>query len=303
MASHDGALDTVPLRDGRTLEYAAGGAAQGPVVVFHHGTPGSAFRSPPLFAAAAARGLRVVSASRSGYGGSGRDDGRDVAAVAADTAALLDRVGAERFATVGWSGGGPHALACAALLPDRCAAALSVAGVAPHLPDEFDWTDGMGPDNVQEFGLALAAGPAYDEMLAAHREAFLALREADVRSARQLFGDLVSDVDEASTTPERVAFLLANVAHGLAPGVGGWRDDDQAFLREWGVDVRAIPTPTGVWFGDQDLMVPTRHGEWLAANVRGTRMTRLPGEGHISISLGRFDAMLDELLDLAGGTW
>ena len=296
-------LQNVALPDGRALEFDVGGAKDGSVVVFHHGTPGASLAWPALLDAASARGLRVIAASRAGYGGSSRDEGRAVAAAAGDTVELLDALGVERFATIGWSGGGPHALACAALSAGRCVAALSVAGVAPYLPDEFDWTEGMGPENVKEFALGLEAGPAYDEMLASYRAFLLALRPEDVRSARELFGELVSDVDEAAMAPEAAAFLLRNVARGLAPGVGGWRDDDQAFLRDWGVDLGAMSAPVGVWFGGQDLMVPLAHGEWLATNVGGARATRLDDEGHLSIVQRMLPEMLDELIDLAGDRW
>jgi pimeloyl-ACP methyl ester carboxylesterase len=291
------------LADGRALEYAVAGAPDGPAVVFHHGSPGSSFAPPGLVDAATARGLRIVAPSRSGYGGSGRDEGRSVAAVAGDVAELLDVLGVARFATAGWSGGGPHALACAALLPGRCAAALSIAGVAPYLPGEFDWTEGMGEENVEEFRLGLEAGTAYDEMLAGFRQHLLSLQPDQVRSARDLFGELVSDADEAASTPQSVAQLRASIAHGLAPGVGGWRDDDQAFLRDWGFDVGAITVPTGIWFGDRDLMVPARHGEWLGANVRGASVLRRRDDGHISIVEGHHDAILEALLSLAGGAW
>jgi pimeloyl-ACP methyl ester carboxylesterase len=303
MASDVEAMRSVRLPDGRSLEYVEFGAASGPLVVFHHGSPGSAFTSPSLRDGAAARGLRVVSASRAGYGGSTRDEGRPVAAVAADTTAILDDLGVDRFATIGWSGGGPHALACAALLPGRCVAALSVAGVAPYRPGEFDWTEGMGQENVEEFALALEAGPAYDEMLAGFREVLLALDPGDVRSARDLFGTLVSDVDEAAATPAFVALLLGNGAHGLREGVGGWRDDDQAFLHDWGVDLATMTTPVAVWFGDHDLMVPARHGDWLAAHVHGARERRFADEGHLSIVVQRSGEMLDELVAMAGGAW
>jgi pimeloyl-ACP methyl ester carboxylesterase len=291
------------LGDGRALEYVMAGAADGPVVVFHHGSPGSSFAPRGLLDAATARGLRIVAASRSGYGGSSRDEGRSIAAVASDTAELLDTLGVDRFATAGWSGGGPHVLACAALLPERCVAALCVAGVAPYLPGEFDWTEGMGPENVEEFQLGLEAGPAYDEMLTGFREHLVSLPSTEVHSARELFGGLVSDVDEAASTPESVAFIVDNIAHGLAPGVGGWRDDDQSFLHDWGFDVRTITVPVGVWFGDQDLMVPARHGEWLGANVAGAKVGRFPDDGHISILERKYDGLLDGLLELAGARW
>jgi pimeloyl-ACP methyl ester carboxylesterase len=303
MTDEGPARQLTTLRDGRVLEYVVAGEPDGPVVVFHHGSPGSSFAPPGLLDAATARELRIVAPSRSGYGGSARDEGRNVAAVAGDVAQLLDALGAVRFATVGWSGGGPHALACAALLPERCAAALSIAGVAPYLPGEFDWTEGMGEENVEEFKLGLEAGAAYDEMLAAFRAHLLSLQPDQVRSARELFGGLVSDVDAAASTPESLARLVANIVHGLAPGVGGWRDDDQAFLHDWGFDVGAITVPVGIWFGDQDLMVPAPHGEWLGAHVRGASVLRRRDDGHISIVEGHYDVLLDGLLSLAKGAW
>jgi pimeloyl-ACP methyl ester carboxylesterase len=296
-------LSSVTLEDGRNLEYLVAGADDGPVVVFHHGTPGSALAPPGLIEAASERGLRVVAASRSGYARSSREEGRVVAAAARDTAGLLDALDVDRFATAGWSGGGPHALACAALLQGRCAAAISLAGVAPYLPDEFDWTEGMAQENVDEFQMAIEAGPAYDEMLDGYREYFLALKPEDLGSVRDLFGDLVSDADVNGSTPEHARFIFDNVLAGVREGVGGWRDDDQSFLRPWGFDVKEMRTPVSVWFGDEDLMVPSSHGEWLSANVAGARCERFTAEGHISLAINRFGELLDALLDLVGGKW
>ena len=303
MASSPTTRHTVRLADGRALEAVESGAPDGPTVVVHHGSPGSAFAPRALVDAASARGLHLVAASRAGYAGSSRDAGRDVAAAAADTAQLLDALGVDRFVTVGWSGGGPHALACAAQLGGRCVAALSVAGVAPYLPGEFEWSEGMAEENVDEFAMALEAGPEYDEMLATFREVLLAVELDDASTARDLFGGLVSDRDVEATTPEALRDLHENIVAGLAPGVGGWRDDDQAFLRPWGVDVAAIAVPVGIWFGDLDLMVPSRHGEWLSANVAGARSRRFPDEGHLSITLPRSAELLEGLVELAGAPW
>jgi pimeloyl-ACP methyl ester carboxylesterase len=288
----------IQLPDGRGLDVQVAGPDGGVAFVFHHGTPGSSFASPALVAAATARGLRFIAPSRSGYSTSSRDEGRDVVAVVADTAAMLDALGIDRFVTAGWSGGGPHALACAAGLPDRCAAALSISGAAPYLPDEFDFTAGMGADNVHEFALSLEGGAAYDEMLSGYRQLLLALSPEDVSSARDLFGDLISDRDFEAATSETVAFLLDNVQVALGAGYGGWRDDDQSFVRPWGFDVSTIRVPTGVWFGDHDLMVPPSHGQWLAENVPGAVAHRLGDEGHISMMVERLDDLLDELCRL-----
>lgn len=293
----------VGLTDGRSLEYVEAGASDGRAVVYHHGSPGSAVLSPEQRAAAGSRGLRLVAASRSGYAGSSRDAGRDVAAAAADTAALCDALGIASFATLGWSGGGPHAIACAALLEGRCVAAVSLAGVAPYVPGSFDWTEGMAETNVAEFAQALEGGPAYDAALEASRQSILALDPASLHTVRDVFGDLVSDADVAATSLDDARLVLGSMVDGLREGVGGWRDDDQAFLLPWGFDVAAVRVPVAIWYGDEDLMVPSSHGDWLAANVAGARSRRLAGDGHLSVGLGRFGEALDELVALAGGPW
>ncbi len=296
-------LRTVTLGGGRTLEYAEAGAPGGPPVVFHHGSPASSFLPPGHVAAAEERGLRLVAPSRAGYGGSTRDPDRLVADVVGDTAGLCDALGITRFATAGWSGGGPHAIACAAGMADRCVAAVSLAGVAPYLPDQFDWLEGMGESNVREFELGLAAGPDYDELLAHHRDEMLGIDADALTSVRDLFGDLVSDADVASTSVEDVRYLVRNLRHALADGVGGWRDDDQSFMKPWGFDLADVQVPVAVWYGDQDLTVPTSHGDWLAANLPGVKATCFEGDGHLSVGLGRFAEALDELVALAGGSW
>jgi pimeloyl-ACP methyl ester carboxylesterase len=302
MGSSETDLHTVTVSDGRVLEVAVTGSPEGPAVVFQHGSPGSAFLNPELDAAASERGLRLVAPSRAGYAGSTRDEGRDVAAVVDDLTRALDALGIVRFATVGWSGGGPHALACAALANERCAAALSLAGVAPYLPGEFDWTEGMAAENVEEFELARQAGEKYDEMLGAFREALLGLALPEQPKMSDLFGGLTIGVDD-TVGADDVRVLLANLQRALAPGVGGWRDDDQAFLRPWGFDVAAIRVPVGIWYGSKDLMVPARHGEWLAANVNGAVARHFPDEGHLSLAYGRFGELLDAVVELAGGAW
>ena len=133
------------------------GPADGLPLVLHEGTPVGLVLYPPTVQAARIRGLRVILAARPGYEGSTPRPGRRVVDVAGDTAAVLDELGADTFVTAGWSGGGPHALACAAALPGRCLAAASVAGVAPYQAEGLDWLAGMGPENIAEFGAARAA--------------------------------------------------------------------------------------------------------------------------------------------------
>src|SRR5690348_11857080 len=150
---------------GRRLEVLVEGPEGAPGLVFHSGTPSAAVRFPPLSEVAAAHGLRLVTWSRPGYAGSDPAPGRSVADVVADTTAVLDALGVGEFVTIGWSGGGPHALACAALLPDRCRAAATIAGVAPSTAEDLDWVAGMGEENVEEFGLAMQGGEALTPFL------------------------------------------------------------------------------------------------------------------------------------------
>src|SRR5919109_1263991 len=141
--------------DDRVLAAVEGGDPNGPAVVVHNGTPMSRLLYAPHVADAKARGLRLIGYDRPGYGGSTPQPGRVVADAAADVAAIADALGIDRFGTWGISGGGPHALACAALLPDRVVAAASLAGVAPYDAKDLDWLAGMGEANVQEFALTL----------------------------------------------------------------------------------------------------------------------------------------------------
>src|SRR4051812_14432149 len=140
--------------DGRTLEVLEEGAPDGPVLLGQHGTPGSGALYRSEIAAAERLGVRLLAYSRPGYAGSSARPGRSVADGAADVGTIMDALGVERFATYGWAGGGPHALACAALLDGRCAAAATIAGAAPADQPDLEFTAGMGEGNIVEFGAA-----------------------------------------------------------------------------------------------------------------------------------------------------
>lgn len=285
-------MTDLQLADGRTLHYLAAGPAHATTLVLHNGTPSAAVLFGPMVEAAAAHGLRTVVYSRPGYGGSSPRPGRTVASAADDVAAILDALGAERFLTVGWSGGGPHALACAALLPGRCAAAASVAGVAPYDADGLDWLDGMAAQNVQEFEAAAAGQAALAAFLGAQAPGLAAVRGEQIAAA---LGDLVSEVDRRALTGEFADYLAAVFHAAVADGTDGWRDDDAAFLRDWGFDPSAIKVPVSVWQGGQDRMVPFAHGRWLADRLPGAAAHLDPRHGHLSVMLACFGEILDEL--------
>jgi pimeloyl-ACP methyl ester carboxylesterase len=286
-------VTTLTLPDGRLIDIEITGPDDGVPLVFHHGTPGSVTQDSAIRRAAHARGLRLVTFSRAGYGGSTRQPGRAVVAAAGDVAALLDHLDAPRALVAGWSGGGPHTLATAARLPDRVAGALVIAGVAPcGLPD-LDFTAGMGEENVHDFGLAMQGE---DVLRPNHEQVAPALRSNDPATLIKELSTLLPEVDRVLITDEFGADMAASFAEGLRLGVDGWVDDDLAFTRPWGFDLTEIAVPTFLWQGSEDLMVPFAHGQWLAANIPGVTAHLEQGEGHLSITIGALDAMLDELV-------
>jgi pimeloyl-ACP methyl ester carboxylesterase len=284
------------LPDGRTLEYVEAAEAGGPVLLAHHGTPGSGRFHRTEVEAAQRLGARLVTYSRPGYAGSSPQPDRSIADAAVDVAALLDALGADRFATYGVSGGGPHALACAALLPERCAAAATVAGVGPADAPDLDFMAGMGPGNLEEFGVAMDGRETLEPFL---RGEAAGLSSITPEMLREAAAPHLSDVDAAALTGELAEHMHATIAGGLAPGIDGWVDDDLAFVRPWGLDVAAITVPVSVWQGEQDLMVPAAHGRWLCANVAGAEARLLEREGHLTLfanRIGDIQAWLAERL-------
>jgi pimeloyl-ACP methyl ester carboxylesterase len=285
---------TVRAPDGRSLDVLVTGPADGLPLVFHHGTPGGVAVYGPIAAAAEQCGLRLVLYGRPGYGNSTPQPGRSVADAAADVAAILDELDAAEFVTAGWSGGGPHALACGRLLAGRCVAVACIAGVAPYDAEDLDWLAGMAEDNVQEFTTAAAGEAGLTRLLGEFAPVFSQL------SADQLaegMGDLASPVDKAALDGELATYLLESFRAGLAPGVAGWRDDDLAFVRPWGFPAAGATTvPVTVWQGDEDHMVPFAHGQWLAAHIPAARAHLLPGQGHLSLPVGE---IIEELAGLA----
>jgi pimeloyl-ACP methyl ester carboxylesterase len=291
-------VDTFSLEvgDGRRLDVRVAGPEDGAVLIAHHGTPSVGRPFGPYVDAAAARGLRMVTYSRPGYAGSTRASGRSVGSCAADTAAIVDHLGGERFYTTGQSGGGPHALACAALLAERVTACATTAGVGPWRAEGLDFLAGMADENVEEFGAALA-GP--DELRAYLEHEADSLRTATAEDLAEALGGLVSPVDVAALTGEFAEHATEMLHESISTGIWGWFDDDVAFTQPWGFDVADIRVPVTVWQGAQDRMVPFAHGEWLAANIPGASARLFDDEGHLSLVVGSFAAILDDLLAVA----
>jgi len=243
--------------------------------------------------AAHARGLRLVTFSRPGYGASTRQPGRRVVAAATDVAAVLAYLGTPRCLVAGWSGGGPHALATGARLPEQVAGVLCIASLAPVDAHGVNTPDGAGSENGEQTGLALPS----EEGVRLRREAdAVGLRQTDATGLTMHGAALLPDVDRAVLTTEFGQDLAATMAEGLRTGVDGWVDDDLAFAAPWGFGLAEIAVPTFVWHGNEDLMVPFAHGQWLSTQIPGARARLQQGEGHLSIGVAGLDRMFDDLL-------
>jgi pimeloyl-ACP methyl ester carboxylesterase len=286
-------MPVVNLPDGRNLDVEVSGPEAGMPLVFHHGTPGSGRQFRAIQRAAHDRGLRLVTFSRPGYGGSTRQPERKAIDTVADVAVVLNYLDAPRCLVAGWSGGGPHALATGARLPEQVAGILCIAGVAPYDAEDLNFLGGMGQQNIDEFGLALQGEAA---IRPSHEAEAAGLRNTDVAGLIEGMATLLPEVDRAVLTAEFGEDMVANFAEGLRTGVDGWVDDDLAFVAPWGFSVAEIEVPTFVWQGSEDLMVPFTHGQWLAAHIPNVTARLQQAEGHLSISVGALDRMFDDLL-------
>jgi pimeloyl-ACP methyl ester carboxylesterase len=285
---------TIAGPGGRALRVLEDGDPGGVPLITHHGTPGARLLPRRWIESARERGIRMVGYDRPGYGGSDRHPGRSVADAVGDVRAIADALGIDRFVTHGGSGGGPHALACAALLGDRVAAAATLASVAPYGAEGLDWMAGMGEDNVREFTAALTGPAALGAFLEALAGEALAAGPEEVAQA---LDSVLSPPDKAVLTGEMAEEMVASLHAGIGERRDGWLDDDLAFARPWGFDVEAIAVPVLLWQGRQDLMVPPAHGEWLGARVGRVEPHISDADGHLTLAVTRLGEIHDWLLE------
>jgi pimeloyl-ACP methyl ester carboxylesterase len=257
------------LSDGRTLRVHDSADAHSRVgaftVLWHHGSPQTGALLDPLLAAAAVRGIRLLSYGRPSYGGSTALPGRTVASAAADVAQLAEQLDLDQFAVMGASGGGPHALACAALLPERVSATACLASLAPADADGLDWFDGMASDgaSLRAALLGRAARDEYEQTAEFDPESFI-------------------DRDYAALAG-RWACLGTDVGLAAAEGTDGLIDDDLAFVLPWEFSVGHIVTPVLYVQGGRDRVVPPAHATWLLQNTSEAELWLRPRDGHIAV--------------------
>jgi len=279
---------TVQTPDGRQLTTQVYGDPDGRSVFLLHGTPGSRLGPHPRSSVLHRLGVRLISFDRPGYGGSDRKEGRRVADAAADVLAIADALELERFAVVGRSGGGPHALACAALLPERVTKTAVLVGLAPRGADGLDWFDGMAQSNVLEF----TAGTNGYEDIAAHT-----IATADAIRANP--ASLIANLQPELPAPDRRvvadrgirSMLIETYAEALRTSAFGWIDDVLAFCSPWGFDPAAVSIPVLLWHGASDVFSPASHAIWLADKIPSAAVVVQAGAAHF----GALDVLPDIL--------
>ena len=280
--------------DTRELDVDVQGPVAGPLVLVQQGTP-EGHHLPRAYVVAAERlGLRLASWARPGYARSSRRPGRGVTDVVTDALAVADLLGAERFAVMGASGGGPHALALGALAPERCGAVATLAGVGPYGDPTLDFLAGMGEGNVVEFGAALSGEQVLRPLLEDWAAGMLG---GGVEGLVAEMSTVLSPPDVAVLDEEFGAEVLTGMQVAYGRAVDGWVDDDLAFVQPWGFAPQDVAVPVHVWQGEQDLMVPPAHGRWLAEHLPTARAHLLPDEGHLTLQSVRMEDVLAGLAD------
>jgi pimeloyl-ACP methyl ester carboxylesterase len=264
------------LSSGITLEYLDNGVDSQNAILLHHGTPGCALAWEEWVGHE--RDVRAIAVTRPGYGNSKRNAGRSVATDLHLQSEILNNFGVEKFVSIGWSGGGPHALNMTR--EPRCVAAFTLAGVGEFGREDLNFLEGMGPENHEEFGEAVKGEKEISAWMDINALPMKAVTGSQIIEA---FGGLIGDADKKALTAEFAEEMAAAMRHSISVSYAGWIDDDLAFCQPFGFDIESIDKPVIIWQGDEDFMVPQAHGEWLHKHIPNSQLKFVPGHGHISL--------------------
>lgn len=284
---------TIKIGDGRELCLELAGDPRGKPILVHNGTPNSRHLFGQWIADADAKGIRLISYDRPGYGGSTALPGHNVASGAQDVRAIAEALGYDRLGIWGVSGGGPYAVGCAALLPDLVVAVAAVASLAPYGVEGFDYFDGMGELNAEDIKLYFSDP---EEARRRHHESWAEAVATTPEQLAEILKTVLSPVDAQALTGDVAEWLALCSRDGLAAGGEGWWDDGVSHQTDWGFDVQDIRVPVKVWHGHQDRFVPVQHGQWLAANIPGAQAEISENDGHLTLA-GRIGEVHDWLLE------
>jgi pimeloyl-ACP methyl ester carboxylesterase len=287
---------TVRVAGGRTVTVESWGASDGVPIFLLHGTPGCRSGPRPRTSVLYRLGVRLISYDRPGYGESSRHCGRTIADAAADVRAIADDFGLPTFGVVGRSGGGPHALACAALMADRVDRAAALVSLAPADADGLDWYDGMAESNTRAYKDIDDGGAVIESRLA--RDA-ARLRE-DPQSLLTSLRPEIAGADQRIIKDVAIRRLLTEThAEALRHGIDGWIDDMRAFRRPWGFDVSAVTGPVLLWHGEDDAFSPVGHTCWLGEHLSKAIVHVEPGAAHF----GAVEVLPRVLAWVKGNAW
>jgi pimeloyl-ACP methyl ester carboxylesterase len=286
-----------PLPDGRWLAAREIGDPAGVPVLYCHGSPSSGAEWR-LFGTAdeiAARGLRLIAPDRPGSGGSTFQRGRRILDWPADVAAMMDQLGIDRFAVLGYSGGSPYALATALRLAERVTAVVTVSGTAPF--DIPGITEGIAPDSWRFMQLARTR-PLVSR--AVSWTMGLTARLAPGRLASQAARAL-PPVDAATVADPELgrafAAMVYETTHGSPQGA---QHDTALMIGPWGFELEEIRRHVRLWHGTEDRNAPPAMAQHLADRLPDAELTWLEGEGHISAAATHAGRILDDLVARAG---
>jgi len=284
-------MSILKLRDGRALDYITNDSENSSAILFHHGTPGECTGWQTWFDEI--NGVKAIAASRPGYGLSDRNKGRTVARDLDDLSELLEFLKVESFVSVGWSGGGPHAINMTR--HSLCKGAITLAGVGEWGNSDLNFLDGMGPENHDEFGAALAGEVQIEDWMKRNSPGMKNISGPDLVAA---FGGLIGDSDKKALTADVDDVYAASFRRALSVSYYGWLDDDLAFVQKFGFDLAKVNKPILVWQGDDDFMVPKAHSEWLAKHIPTAKLNFVPGHGHISLGEDYRSEIIAQALNL-----
>lgn len=265
---------TLQLRDGRRLGYAAFGAPDGTPVLFFHGIGASRLTRHPDDDLAARLGIRVVTVDRPGIGLSDPQPGRTLVGWADDVLQLADTLRLNRFAVLGWSGGGPHALACALRLPDRVTTVGLGSSAAP-----LHWSE-AGRYRTRFWRAVARLGQIEWLVRLAMSEQRLECRRVPEFFLNRYIATLPRVDREILADPALRRIMLEANAEVYRHHSRGVADDARVLTGPWGFDPAQVTVPVYLWHGELDTIVPPAFARHLAEALPGCEATFFPAEGH-----------------------
>ena len=269
---------SLKLSDGRALDYTDNGISSKSALILHHGTPTSMAVWGTWLAATAEEGIRAIAFTRPGYAGSDRKIGHTVISANNDLEEILNHLEVENFVSVGWSGGGPYALASGLL--ERCSGVQLIASVSPYDAEDFDWFQDQSPESIDEAKISVAS---LEDSITFKESYYAEIRDL---TAEQILVEYAKRSSYNSFESDYRTFaedLSGSLHDALMSGVIGFADDEFAFLRNWGFETKAVPVPVSIWHGLEDQTVSPHMGRWLHANVSESKLEILDGQNHGSI--------------------